>query len=136
MKTMVEHISQNRSAEARHRSLWLQEVLGDAPVEPPLEGAARADVAIVGGGYVGLWTAIRIKEKDPSCDVVLLEQDICGGGASGRNGGMVLSWWPKLSSLVKLYGAASGSRPDRVCVHGATSYLNGASSFIQANRNV
>jgi putative aminophosphonate oxidoreductase len=108
---MVEHISQNGSAEAKQRSLWLQEVLGNAPVEqPPLEGAARADVAIVGGGYVGLWTAIRIKEKDPSCDVVLLEQDICGGGASGRNGGMVLSWWPKLSSLVKHYGAEEALR--------------------------
>ena len=64
---------------------------------PPLEGAARADVAIVGGGFVGLWTAIRIKEHDPACDVVVLEQDVCGGGASGRNGGLVLSWWPKLS---------------------------------------
>ena len=64
------------------------------------EGAARADVAIAGGGFVGLWTAIRIKQRDPACDVVVLEQDICGGGASGRNGGMVLSWWPKLASLV------------------------------------
>src|ERR671921_2480856 len=107
---MVEHISQNRSAEARHRSLWLQEVLGDAPVEPPLKGAARADVAIVGGGYVGLWTAIRIKENDPSCDVVLLEADVCGAGASGRNGGMVLSWWPKLGSLTKLCGTEEALR--------------------------
>ena len=83
-----------------HRSLWLQEALGDAPDAPPLAGSARADVAIVGGGYVGLWTAILIKEQDPACDVVLLEQDVCGGGASGRNGGFVLGWWPKLATLV------------------------------------
>ena len=71
----------------QHRSFWLQEALGDAPDQPPLEGAARADIAIMGGGFVGLWTAIRIKERDPACDVVVLEQDVCGGGASGRNGG-------------------------------------------------
>lgn len=88
----------------KHRSLWLQEVLGNEPASPPLRGAARADVAIIGGGYVGLWTAIRIKDREPDCDVVILEQDICGGGASGRNGGFVLSWWPKISTLVKLCG--------------------------------
>ena len=94
----------------QHRSFWLQEALGDAPDEPPLQGAARADVAIVGGGLVGLWTAIRIKERDPACDVVLLEQDICGGGASGRNGGEVLSWWAKAGKLVDLCGREEGVR--------------------------
>lgn len=93
-----------------HRSLWLQEIDGDAPAAPPLTGRARADVAIIGGGYVGLWTAIRIKQAQPSCDVVVLERDICGGGASGRNGGFVLSWWPKLASLARLVGAADAVR--------------------------
>ena len=49
----------------KHRSFWLQEVAGDAPDAAPLDGARRADVAIIGGGYVGLWTAIRIKEREP-----------------------------------------------------------------------
>ena len=88
----------------RHRSYWLQEVAGDAPDAAPLRGKAKADVAIIGGGYVGLWTAIRIKQAEPQCDIVILEQDICGGGASGRNGGFVLSWWPKLASLGKIVG--------------------------------
>lgn len=87
-----------------HRSLWLREALGDERPLPPLRGSARADVAIVGGGFVGLWTAIRIRERDPGCDVVVLERDLCGGGASGRNGGMALSWWPKLSSLTARCG--------------------------------
>jgi len=87
-----------------HRSFWLEETAGDAPDAPTLEGDAKADVAIVGGGYVGLWTALTIKRLEPSCDVVVLERDICGGGASGRNGGFVLDWWPKLSSLVALLG--------------------------------
>ncbi len=93
-----------------HRSFWLQEVLGDAPDEAPLQGAQRADVAIVGGGFVGLWTALRIKERDPGCDVVLVEQDICGGGASGRNGGEVLSWWAKAGTLVALCGREEAIR--------------------------
>jgi putative aminophosphonate oxidoreductase len=97
----------------RHRSFWLQEVAGDAPEAPALDGHTTADIAIVGGGFVGLWTAIRIKEAEPSCDVVLLEQDICGGGASGRNGGFVLSWWPKLASLSRLLGSADAVRAAR-----------------------
>lgn len=89
----------------KHRAMWLQEVadVAAAPL-PPLEGDARADIAIIGGGYVGLWTALRIKEHDPACDVAILEQDICGGGASGRNGGFVLSWWAKIATMVKLFG--------------------------------
>ena len=95
---------------SRHRSLWLQEIAGDAPDAPPLRETLKTDVAIIGAGYVGLWTAIRIKEHSPSCEVVILEQDICGGGASGRNGGFVLSWISKLSSLAKLFGLEEALR--------------------------
>jgi glycine/D-amino acid oxidase-like deaminating enzyme len=70
----------------------------------------RCDVAIAGGGFVGLWTALRIKELAPDTEVILLEQDVCGGGASGRNGGMALSWWSKVSSLVKVCGEAEALR--------------------------
>jgi putative aminophosphonate oxidoreductase len=99
-----------------HRSLWLDEALSpDEPAAPPLEGAARADVAIMGGGYAGLWTAIRIKQQEPSCDVVVLEQDICGGGASGRNGGFAITWWAKLGTLVQLCGADGALALARAC---------------------
>jgi putative aminophosphonate oxidoreductase len=97
-----------------HRSFWLQEITGDFPDAPPLEGEIKTDVAIIGGGFVGLWTALRIKESEPACDVVVLEHDICGGGASGRNGGFVLSWMSKLSSLAKLFGIEDALRVARV----------------------
>ncbi len=93
-----------------HRSFWLQQIAGDAPDAPPLQGSLRTDAAIIGGGYVGLWTALRIKEHSPSTDVVVVEQDICGGGASGRNGGFVLSWISKLSSLENLFGIQEALR--------------------------
>jgi putative aminophosphonate oxidoreductase len=94
------------------RSLWLQEALGRPGEEdlPPLQGDARADVCIVGGGYTGLWTALRLKEHDPALDVLIVERDVCGGGASGRNGGFVLSWWSKLASLEKTMGAGEALR--------------------------
>src|SRR5215213_3431495 len=98
---------------ARRRSLWLQEALArepDAEIVEPLSGGYRTDVCIVGGGYTGLWTALQIKWLDPSVDVVLLEADICGSGASGRNGGFVTSWWEKLNSLVSKYGEEEGMR--------------------------
>jgi putative aminophosphonate oxidoreductase len=95
-----------------HRSLWLQQAL-DGSQAPALSGTERADVAILGGGFVGLWTAIELKRRDPACDVAVLERDVCGGGASGRNGGMVLSWWPKLASLIKLCGVEEALRLGR-----------------------
>ena len=46
-------------------------------------------MAIVGGGFTGLWTAYYLKRADPSLRVCVLEQEVCGYGASGRNGGWV-----------------------------------------------
>ncbi len=56
-----------------------------------LVGAETADLLVIGGGYTGLWTAILAKERDPSRDVVIVEGDRCGSGASGRNGGFIES---------------------------------------------
>jgi putative aminophosphonate oxidoreductase len=94
------------------RSLWLEEALARPHEEPspPLQGEHRADVCIVGGGYTGLWTALSLLEREPSLDVALVEADVCGGGASGRNGGFVLSWWAKIASLVKLLGPDEARR--------------------------
>lgn len=92
------------------RSLWLEEALRGAEDAPSLEGEEHADICIVGGGYTGLWTAIRLKEHDPALDVVLVESDVCGCGASGRNGGFVLSWWAKFGSLKKVCGSEEAVR--------------------------
>ncbi len=61
----------------------------DAPVpgRPALRGDHTADLVVVGGGYTGLWTAVRAKERDPGRRVVLLEARRLGWAASGRNGG-------------------------------------------------
>jgi glycine/D-amino acid oxidase-like deaminating enzyme len=100
------------------RSLWLQEALAaeEGVVSSELVEPLRADVCIVGGGYTGLWTALRIAELEPGASVVLVEADICGGGPSGRNGGFALSWWPKVETLVKRVGEEEAFRLVRASV--------------------
>ena len=71
---------------------------------PPLEGELEADVAIVGGGYTGLWTALALKERDPDLAVVVLEAEECGLGPSGRNGGFVHGYWSHLPRLRERFG--------------------------------
>ncbi|MEU2234063.1 NAD(P)/FAD-dependent oxidoreductase [Streptomyces vietnamensis] len=57
------------------------------PPTPRLTGDTRCDLAVVGGGYTGLWTALLAKARFPQLDILLLEKDVCGHAASGRNGG-------------------------------------------------
>lgn len=69
-------------------SFWIQQ-LPQAARRPPLEGPRDADVCIVGAGYTGLWTAYELRRAAPELDVVVLEAEQAGFGASGRNGGWV-----------------------------------------------
>src|SRR5262249_51246231 len=84
----------------RSKSFWL-DTLGD-PYEPRpgLPGDVTADVAIVGAGYTGLWTAYYLTEADPWLRIVILEAEVAGFGASGRNGGWCSASLP--TSLTKL----------------------------------
>ncbi|WP_210154791.1 NAD(P)/FAD-dependent oxidoreductase [Microbispora oryzae] len=67
-------------------SFWYRSIGVPEPGDP-LGGDREADVAIVGAGYTGLWTAYYLKKADPSLRVVVLEKEFAGFGASGRNGG-------------------------------------------------
>jgi glycine/D-amino acid oxidase-like deaminating enzyme len=71
---------------------WLEEAPPDPETEP-LSGDAEADVAIVGGGYTGLWTALELTRRDPALRVSVLEAEHVGYGASGRNGGFLETYW-------------------------------------------
>jgi glycine/D-amino acid oxidase-like deaminating enzyme len=100
---------------AARRSWWLRETLAGEPAAltaaaaaPPLVGSVTADVVVLGGGYTGLWTALRLSELEPGARIVVLEADICGGGPSGRNGGFVTGWWDELPTLIERHGEAGG----------------------------
>ncbi|MFL5968928.1 MAG: NAD(P)/FAD-dependent oxidoreductase [Gaiellaceae bacterium] len=83
---------------------WWAEEAGSFEPRPALEDDGAADVCIVGGGYTGLWTALALKEREPSAHVVLVEADVCGAGPSGRNGGFLHGYWASLAELVPLLG--------------------------------
>lgn len=97
---------------SRHGVFWLE--VAPAP-RPRLTGASRADLVIVGGGYTGLWSALRAKEREPDRRVVLLEARSIGWAASGRNGGFVesslthgrengLARWPREADQLERLG--------------------------------
>jgi putative aminophosphonate oxidoreductase len=109
-------------------SLWEQHSGVPEVLHPPLDRNVTADVCIVGGGFLGLWTAIRIRELRPDADVVVVEADRCGRGAAGRNGGFVLSWWSKFLTLERLCGAEEALRLARM----SAEAISGIDAFCRA----
>jgi glycine/D-amino acid oxidase-like deaminating enzyme len=77
-------------ASAAPVPFWLDQPGAPEPL-PALAGATTADLAVVGGGFSGLWTALLAKERDPAADVIVLEGRTAGWAASGRNGGFCAS---------------------------------------------
>ena len=103
------------ASEGSVRSWWLREAgVDEGPPPLSLTGRRKADVCIVGGGFTGLWTAIRIKQREPAANVVLIERDRCGAGASGRNGGFVMSFWHHFQGLEQVCGSEEALRLARV----------------------
>jgi glycine/D-amino acid oxidase-like deaminating enzyme len=86
---------------------WWAEEAGDTDPCTPLAGELGADVAIVGGGYTGMWTAWFAKALEPEAEVVLVEAARCGAGPSGRNGGFVNAMWFSLPTLRRRFGDAA-----------------------------
>jgi glycine/D-amino acid oxidase-like deaminating enzyme len=87
-------------------SWWLEEARAwrseaDAPA---LSGPLEVDVAVVGGGYTGLWTSLALRERDPSLRVAVLEARAIGDGPSGRNGGFLHGYWSSLATLRSVLG--------------------------------
>ncbi|HEX3221062.1 MAG TPA: FAD-binding oxidoreductase [Nocardioides sp.] len=86
----------------RDLSLWHETTPDDWAPLPPLPGDRDADVAIVGAGFTGLWTALYLMRADPTLSVTVLEAETAGFGASGRNGGWCSALFPaSLDSLAK-----------------------------------
>jgi glycine/D-amino acid oxidase-like deaminating enzyme len=79
-------VADGHLATARPEPFWLSQDGAPAAADP-LEAVESADLAVVGAGYSGLWTALLAKERDPGRDVVVMEAGTAGWAASGRNGG-------------------------------------------------
>jgi glycine/D-amino acid oxidase-like deaminating enzyme len=85
---------------------WLEEA-GEVVPTRPLAGDATADVVVVGGGYLGLWTTWHLLDLEPELDVLVLEAAICGHGPSGRNGGFCETLWGDVGTLRARAGDAA-----------------------------
>ena len=90
----------------RELSLWHDSVPGSLRPRPGLPGDLDVDVAIVGAGFTGLWTAYYLLPKTPSMRISVLDAEIAGFGASGRNGGWCSALFPTGASMMAArYGA-------------------------------
>jgi glycine/D-amino acid oxidase-like deaminating enzyme len=82
-------------------SFWLETSGDDLTPRPQLDGSIDVDVAVMGAGYTGLWTAYYLLRGDPSLRVAVVEREIAGFGASGRNGGWCYPGFPVSVSLLR-----------------------------------
>lgn len=84
-------------------SFWHEAV--DLTPRPALDGDTTVDVAIIGAGLTGLWTAYYLQKNDPSLSILLMDKNVAGFGASGRNGGWASALFPQTTpALVSKYG--------------------------------
>jgi glycine/D-amino acid oxidase-like deaminating enzyme len=97
----------------RDISLWMDQMEGDTLLpRAPLQGDTEFDVAIVGGGYTGLWTAYYLNALAPELNIAVLEAHVCGFGASGRNGGWLMG---ALEGTDRLLGTIDGEQRREAC---------------------
>lgn len=86
-------------------SYWLASCEDGLTPRPPLDGSTQADVAILGAGFTGLWTAYYLLKRQPSLKVAVVEKEIAGFGGSGRNGGWCSAGFPvTLEELSRRFG--------------------------------
>lgn len=88
----------------RSKSLWLDQYPGSLEPRPGLDGDTQVDVAIVGGGFTGLWSAYYLNKLDPALRVCVIEREVCGFGPSGRNGGWAIG---ELAGSIEAYAKRS-----------------------------
>lgn len=95
----------NSIDSATTTALWLDRLDPPIVARPGLPGDVDVDVAIVGGGFSGLWTAYYLQQLDPGLRVAVVERHHCGFGASGRNGGWAVG---ELAGSFESYEALGG----------------------------
>jgi glycine/D-amino acid oxidase-like deaminating enzyme len=116
------------SDKYRSLSFWHDTVPGTLTPGEPLAGDIEADVAIVGAGFTGLWTAYYLARADPGLRIVVCEREIAGFGASGRNGGWCSALFPaSLTKLERMAGRDSAIAMQRA-MHGAVDEVGRAAA--------
>ncbi|MFA5536462.1 MAG: FAD-binding oxidoreductase [Bacillota bacterium] len=108
----------------RAKSWWFETLPETIVPNPSLKGSETADVVIIGGGYTGLSTAYHLKKMKPNLDVRVVESDICGYGASGRNGGFSMTLFGLTKGITKLRFNDQNARAAHQYMEQAVDYLH------------
>ena len=98
-----------RGSDYRALSLWHDTAGDDFEPRPALPGPATYDVVVVGAGLTGLWSAYYLRRADPGLRIAVLEQEVAGFGASGRNGGWCSALFPTSWATLAKRGGADGA---------------------------
>ena len=91
------------------QSFWFSKAIQNevAVTINELRDHIKSDICIVGGGFTGLWTALKLKEKNPSLKITLIDKGLCGSGASGRNGGCMITLSTKYTTMKSTVGKSN-----------------------------
>jgi len=100
---------QAANRQYRKLSYWHDSLPGSLSPRPRIEHDIEVDVAIVGAGYTGLWTAYYLKQHQPTLSIAVIESEIAGFGASGRNGGWCASYLTSIDKALAQPGGADGA---------------------------
>lgn len=108
----------------RSKSWWLESLPEAIVPNPALAGRETADVAVIGGGYTGLSVGYHLKQFNPDLDVRVIESDVCGYGASGRNGGFSMTLFGLTKGITKFRFNDYKARAAHIYMENAVDYLH------------
>lgn len=108
----------------RSKSWWLESLPEAITPNPALAGRETADVAVIGGGYTGLSVGYHLKQLNPDLDVRIIESDVCGYGASGRNGGFSMTLFGLTKGITKFRFNDHKARAAHIYMENAVDYLH------------
>ncbi len=108
----------------RSKSWWLESLPEAIIPNPALTGRQTADVAVIGGGYTGLSVGYHLKQLNPEIDVRVIESDVCGYGASGRNGGFSMTLFGLTKGITKFRFNDHKARAAHIYMEKAVDYLH------------
>ncbi len=116
------------SADVAALSLWRQTTPDDWTPRPSLPGDRDADVAIVGAGFTGLWTALYLARADPTLRIAVVEAETAGFGASGRNGGWCSALFPASLESLARRSSRAGALAQHAAMRGSVDEVAQAAS--------
>ncbi|MBI5552857.1 MAG: FAD-dependent oxidoreductase [Desulfobacterales bacterium] len=108
----------------RSKSWWLESLPAPITPNPNLQGTQTADVTIIGGGYTGLSAGYHLKQLNPGLEVRLIESDVCGYGASGRNGGFSMTLFGLTKGITQFRFDDRKARAAHLYMENAVDYLH------------